>query len=62
MNISSFGLVTNRKRIFQLGSVMQLGNEVISFGKTTVLFTGGSSLEKSGRPLIRSSVLSTTLV
>ncbi len=48
MTISSFSLITNRKRIFQPGSVMQLSDEVLACGRNTVLFTGGSSLKKSG--------------
>ena len=49
MNISAFNLITNKKRIFEPGSYGKLKDEISSFGNKTVIFTGGSSLEKSGK-------------
>ena len=49
MNISSFSLCTNKKIIFKAGSIDELCAEILFYGRNTVLFTGGSSLENRGK-------------
>ena len=48
MNVVPFNYNFNRKIIFRTGAVSELANEAAFYGRNLVLFTGGSSLEKSG--------------
>lgn len=47
-NISSFTLQSNKKVIFEEGSIISLSDEVKCFGNNAVVFIGGKSLKKSG--------------
>ncbi|MBI9105579.1 MAG: iron-containing alcohol dehydrogenase [Spirochaetales bacterium] len=49
MNIVPFTFNSNKKIIFRAGSVENLADEAGFYGKNIILFTGGSSLEKSGK-------------
>ena len=49
MLVSPFSICTNRKLIFNPGSLSALAEEILLFGKKTVVFTGGASLKSSGK-------------
>ena len=48
MTVSPFSLCTNKKRIFEPGSFKKLTEEISFYGRNTAIFTGSSSLKKSG--------------
>ena len=49
MIISPFSISCNRKLIFDSQAVEIIPREILSFGKSTALFTGGKSLKDSGK-------------
>ena len=49
MIISPFSISCNRKLIFDSQAVEIIPREILSFGKSTALFTGGKSLKDNGK-------------